>query len=278
MIQLRDNGEDPLALADDMIGVLYQLRLSKVVFDRLAAEPPQLPVQDSPLPELLAIRSTSQTASETRSTITSVQADADSARRQLASENARLHAYELLATALEERLDNLKTLSKTRATQTPVEVLQSQISDQGVQQQHYVQEGDLILRKLTTFINDNLAPMIAAEDLGGPPIGDLIEVSDEALGAGFTAKGKTKQSKSSGAENFDALAELGQQRREAASKEIRKLIRRLLRTFDDDTAAYIKLERESASSRYLVQASIAELHPHDALQMRLLEFTEDNLT
>lgn len=224
------------------------------------------------------MRSASQTTTETRKTITTVQTDAESARRQLASENARLHAYKLLAEALEERVGQLQALSRKRASQTPVEILQAQMDDQAVQQEFYVEEGDSLLAKLTAFIDNRLAFMIAAEDLDGPPIGDLIDVTDEMLGAGFTAKGKPRQPKSTGSEDVDTLAELGQQRRADASKEIRRLIRRLLRNYDDDTAAYLKLERESASSRYLVQASIAELHPDDALQMRLLRFTEDNLT
>lgn len=230
------------------------------------------------MPELLALRSASYIAVETRVIIPSALADVESIRRQSASENARLHAYHLLASALRERVETLRMMSGERAALMPTEILQTQIEDQGAQQEIYVDEGDLILEKLTAFINEHLASMLAAEDHGGPPVGDLVNITDEVLGAGFTAKGKTRQLKSSDIEGAEALAKMGQQRRAEASKEIRKLIRRLLRLFDSDKEAYITLGGETAASRYLIQANIAELHPDDALQMRLLNFTGDSLT
>lgn len=53
---------------------------------------------------------------------------------------------------------------------------------------------------MNDFINDYLAAMLAAEELGGPVVGDILDVPDTVLASGFTKKGKAKASKNAPSE------------------------------------------------------------------------------
>jgi hypothetical protein len=141
------------------------------------------------------------------------------------------------------------------------------------------------------FINDYLAAMIAAEELGGPVVGDMLDVEDDTLAAGFTKKGRAKSSK-------NPVSDKTRQRRidqiwgkktavaddedeeeppteaEAADAEMRKLIENLFATLvgPGGGKTYFQLERDSATSRFLVRAKVAQFHPKDARKLRLIDF------
>jgi hypothetical protein len=146
---------------------------------------------------------------------------------------------------------------------------------------------------MNDFINDYLAAMIAAEELGGPVVGDMLDVEDDVLAAGFTKKGRAKSSKK-------PVKEATRQRRidqiwgaapravgdgedggeeppteaEAADAEMRALIENLFatRVGRGGGKAYFLLQRDSAASRFLVRAKIAQFHPKDARRLRLVDF------
>jgi len=143
---------------------------------------------------------------------------------------------------------------------------------------------------MNDFVNDYLAAMLAAEELGGPVVGEMLDVEDDTLAAGFTRKGRPKST-----QKF--LSEKTRQRRidqiwgskaavddggkdeppteaEAADAEMRKLIENLFATLIGlgGGKAYFQLERDSAASRYLVRAKVAQFHPKDAKKLRLIDF------
>ena len=106
---------------------------------------------------------------------------------------------------------------------------------------------------------------------GGPPAGDSQKITDETLSAGFTSRGKPKQQRRSNEQHEMSSIQEGAQYRLSASRELRRLIRRLLKSYDENPTAYVDIEHESAVSRYVIQAKLAELNPDDALQMRLVD-------
>ncbi|RAL66903.1 hypothetical protein DID88_007685 [Monilinia fructigena] len=64
--------------------------------------------------------------------------------------------------------------------------------------QERVKEQRSLARKIhafNTFITTHLAPKLAAEELGGPIVGQLQSITPQTLTAGFTTQGKPKTSR-----------------------------------------------------------------------------------
>lgn len=145
---------------------------------------------------------------------------------------------------------------------------------------------------MNDFINDYLSSMLAAEELGGPVVGDMLDVEEDTLAAGFTRKGRAKASNK-------PVSDKSRQRRidqiwgskaaaivddeeppteaEVADAEMRGLIGNLFAILRGAGGgkAYFQLERDSAASRFLVRANIAQFHPKDATKLRLIDFGKE---
>ena len=155
---------------------------------------------------------------------------------------------------------------------------------------------------LKEFIEEHLAPMLAAEDIGGPVVGDQVEVADSTLEAGYTARGKERKASrvSSGQsagnkkqqQRIDELIHRGKSRRdgededgneeddarisnprEAAAQEMQSLLESLLSMAT--TSSYVELDQDSAASRFLVKAKIAQFHPRDSQKLRLIDVARE---
>jgi hypothetical protein len=140
---------------------------------------------------------------------------------------------------------------------------------------------------MNEFVEDHLSAMIAAEELGGPVVGDMLDPGNEELAAGFTKTGKAKSTKKAPPDSRrqktidqiwgknavtadgDPMTEA-----EAADSELRKLVESLFVTLTGSKGgkAYYQLERDSAAARFLVRAKIAQFHPKDAKKLRLIDF------
>ena len=148
------------------------------------------------------------------------------------------------------------------------------------------------MRFLRGFIKNDLAPMLAAEELGGPVVGELMDIDSEDLAGGFNAQGKLKKA-TKGALDQDKRqrrideiwgAATGGQRQEqgaedeisAAGQEMRTLIENLLNRLatarGDNSESYVTLERESAAARFLIRSKVAQFHPKDSSRIRLVDF------
>lgn len=136
---------------------------------------------------------------------------------------------------------------------------------------------------LKSFIDERLAAMLAAEDLGGPTVGDQLDISDAVLEAGYTAHGKEQKPKN----NAEDEMERGQRRidgylegdgprskRGTAGAEMHQLIEDLLQAASTSTS-YIELDRDSPASRFLVKAKIAQYHPRDSRRLRLIDVASE---
>lgn len=136
--------------------------------------------------------------------------------------------------------------------------------------------------------------MLAAEELGGPIVGDLSDIDEETLKTGFSRQGKARKlatgHPSSEAErqrridhlwgplNENEELETSQRtERNAAGSAFRLLCEDLLNAAAGDTASnpYVNINRETAAVRFLVRSKIAQFHPQDARKLRLVDFGQE---
>ena len=267
---------------------LRQLLAVKDAYKRLTPIAPFLPEQDSVLPALLAVRLLQQNVKGTKEAISSTQSEITKTNEILRREEANLNDATLLAQAMEDRTERLRAQQEDRLQKTPAQLARELIAAKRAQKNGYDAAAQTLGEAMNDFINDYLAAMIAAEELGGPVVGDILDVEDDTLAAGFTKQGRAKSTKK-------AVSDKTRQRRidqiwvnkaaieendkppteaEAADAEMRQLIENLFATLvgSGGGKAYYQLQRDSAATRFLVRAKIAQFHPKDATKLRLIDF------
>jgi hypothetical protein len=270
---------------------LQQLIAVKDAYQRLRPTATFLPSQGSVLPALLAARTLQQNVQGTKEAIVSTVDRNMKTEATLRREEANLHDANLLTQAMEHRIERLRAQHEDRSQKTPAQLARELIATKRAQKEKYDAQIQRLGEAMNDFINDYLSSMLAAEELGGPVVGDMLEVEDDALAAGFTKKGKAKSSKkpvsdksrqrridqiwgSTAAAVVEIEGEEPPTEAEAADAEMRQLIGNLFATLTGPGGgkAYFQLERDSAASRFLVRAKIAQFHPKDARKLRLIDF------
>ena len=269
-----------LSPSSNPIERLAQLQAMKQGYKSLTESKPDLPLKGSLIPLLLA-------AQEIESAVSDQKASLDSTVFQLhcASDHSKfgersLSDAKLLTSALESRIEKLEILQQERSTRPPGEAAREILIAKKKRKQKFKAETQRLLKCLEDFIASHLGAMIAAEELGGPVTGDVIEVDDAMLTAGFSSQGKPKTQKSNSQQSSDSK----RQRRideiwgrssnapasesDAASKQLQMLIADLLQ----HPGVYVDLRRDSAAARFLVRAKVAQFHPKDAQKLRLIDF------
>jgi hypothetical protein len=244
----------------------------------MTTEKPSLPTSGSVLPTLLATRTIQQSVSETKKNISTIQSQLETAERQVASEESRLSDAKLLTSSLEARTTRLKTAQSDKASQSSSEKAKELVRAKQKRKQTFQRETEKLQGALDDFIDGHLAAMLAAEELGGPVVGELTDVNDDMLTAGFSTQGKPKAPKTpvgSASEDkrqrrIDAIwgtADESRNEKDAAADEVRDLLEKLV-----SSGSYVELERDSAAARFLIRANVAQFHPKDARKLRLIDF------
>jgi hypothetical protein len=263
-----------------------QVRRAKKAYDALLQSETRLPSSGSPLPSLLAVDEASRLVKESKISISLTAEKLSADRQRLKAEEANLRDAQLIKDGLEKRIERLNAEKSSQVQKTPAQLAHDLVKEQ----QEKIERLDTATEELKTslykFVEDTLAPMLAAENLGGPTVGDAMEISEATLKAGYTSHGKPKKPKTpavgtsdSGQQRIDELvrrqtAQEGNEqatpmnKREAAAAEMRALLNALL----DADYSYIDLLHESAASRFLVRAKVAQFHPRDARKLRLIDF------
>ena len=294
LVQLKSQStvqlEDAAYASEDPRQKLQQLSAVKDAYTRFKPTATFLPSQDSVLPALLAARSIQQNVQGTKEAIASTQKQVTEAEATLRREEANLHDANLLTQAMENRIGRLRVQHEDRSQKTPAQLARDLIAAKRAQKGKCDAEMQRLGEAMNDFINDYLSAMIAAEELGGPVVGDMLDVEDDTLAAGFTKKGRAKSSKKpvsdktrqrridqiwgNKADAEDDEEEEPPTEAEAADAEMRKLIENLFATLigPGGGKAYFQLERDSAASRFLVRAKVAQFHPKDAKKLRLIDF------
>ncbi|KAF2629937.1 hypothetical protein BU25DRAFT_438352 [Macroventuria anomochaeta] len=267
---------------------LRQLLAVKDAYKRLTPIAPFLPEEGSVLPALLAARTLNQNVQGTKVAISSTQSKIANTDAILRREEANLNDANLLTQAMENRIERLRVQQEDRSQKTPAQLARELITAKRAQKDGYDAATQALGEAMNDFINDYLAAMIAAEELGGPVVGEMLNVEDDTLAAGFTKQGRAKSTKKT-------VSDKTRQRRidqiwgnkapieedeeppteaEAADAEMRQLIENLFATLigPGGGKAYYQLDRDSAATRFLVRAKIAQFHPKDAKKLRLIDF------
>ena len=149
----------------------------------------------------------------------------------------------------------------------------------------YEKDTKSLIRAFNKFVNEHLAGQLAAEELGGPIVGDILDINDEMLGAGFSTQGNPKKPKpitqASDAKRQGRKDEIwgsngegdtqDRTETELAGSELRALTEDLLNAAAEDGSPYVELKRDSAAARFLVRARVAAFHPDDASKLRLTD-------
>ncbi|KAJ9647051.1 hypothetical protein H2199_002037 [Coniosporium tulheliwenetii] len=267
-----------------------QLHVIKAAYDRLTAAELSLPARDSALPSLLATRNIQQTVSGTKAAIEADQEKLRLTQQDLQREQANLNDAKALTTALERRIERLRAQQREKDQRDPSQAARNLLREKQKTKQRYDQEAKNLRNALNDFVNHHLASMLAAEDLGGPVVGDLIDLDDDLLAAGFTHQGKPRAR----AKVKESLQEANRQRRidefceradqggeggsasekDAAAQEVQQLIDDLFGALlgEAGSGVYVELDGDSAAARFLVRAKVAQFHPKDARRLRLVDF------
>ncbi|KAF9768743.1 hypothetical protein IL306_013912 [Fusarium sp. DS 682] len=274
------------------VAVTEQARFIQAALKEVTESDPFLPSPGSLLPTLLALRKTHQTIQESNSYLASQRTSHEQLSRQLEADEARLKDQSLLGNALAARIQSLRDEMNAGTHVTPEEGAKEQLQELRTRKKAYDRETSKLMKVLLRFIDNHLAPMLAAEELGGPVVGDLVDIDGDHLAAGFNAQGKLKKPK----DNVDKddkrqrrIDEIWGQPKDgvagrqdeitAAAAEMKQLTEELLNTLaeahGDNSASYVQLTRESAAARFLVRSKVAQFHPKDATRLRLVDFGRD---
>ncbi|CCC06491.1 unnamed protein product [Sordaria macrospora k-hell] len=265
---------------------------------------PLLPFPDSVLPALLTLRKTSQTIAQTNSHLSSSSLLLDQQKRQLEDLKIEVREQNELQQALQARVELLRKGMEARKEMSLEEAAREELQKMEGERKKYDEETKKLVRELNWFIEEYLGPLLAAEEMGGPVVGEMMDLDAEDLEAGFNARGKLKKGrakKTDGNEEGDKkqrrIDEIwggaredpeegrerngGKRKREgdeasAAGAEMRTLIEKLMnKSMDaggDSSAAYVRIEKETAAARFLVRSKVAVFHPRDATRLRLVDF------
>ncbi|KAK4252261.1 hypothetical protein C7999DRAFT_36792 [Corynascus novoguineensis] len=262
----------------------------------MTEEGPYMPPAGSPLPALLAMRRAQQTIAETSEHADSEAASLEQLQQRIEAEQANLREQQALQAALESRIQSLREDLENREDKTEEQIAKERMAELKKEKDRWDKQTSSLMRELNWFIGEHLGPMLAAEELGGPVVGALMDIEPEDLSAGFSAQGKLKKTKGQPDQDRrqrriddiwgprDEQGQTGTRSRErdeaaAASAEMRdlteQLLNKLMEAGGDNSAAYVDLPRESAAARFLVRSKVAVFHPKDARRLRLVDFGRD---
>lgn len=217
--------------------------------------------------------------------------DLKKTQKRLGEERSDLNDAKLIQNGLETRMASLQSEIEERSQRTPGQIAKEMIQEMRNKKNHYDSETGKLVKAFNGFIDEHLAPMLAAEELGGPIVGESLGIDEDMLKGGFNSQGRAKRSKNGVNEDkrqsrIDEIwgprpPELGKTKepwneKRAAAAEMRELTEQLLNSLVEadgsGPGAYVELERESAAARFLVRSKVARFHPKDAKRLRLVDF------
>ncbi|CAI4216753.1 unnamed protein product [Parascedosporium putredinis] len=194
--------------------------------------------------------------------------------RELDKSRADLEDQEALEAALEKRLETLRSEDVHGTTVAPEDIARQRLEELRKEKQYYSKETTRLFKAYKTFVEDKLAPLLAAEELGGPVAQKVKPAQnedkrqrrlDELWGTGG------EQQRQAGSGEWDEKV--------AAGMEMKRLTEDLLNQLVDAkgnaAASYVILEKESSAARFLVRAKVAQFHPKDATRLRLIDFGKE---
>lgn len=264
-----------------------QAQILKTAFDDVTNSEPFLPFPGSLLPALLALRKTHQTIQESKVFLASQTETTERIRKRLKDDESALKDQQLLNGALKQRIETLRTEANSGVSAQPEDEARKRIEELRRKKQKYSKETSKLMKSLNRFIDEHLAVMLAAEAMGGPVVGDLMDADAEEIAAGFNAQGKLRKpkgeiNKDKNQRRIDDIwgpSDGSGKKRDvatAAGEEMRQLTEELLNKLVEakgsSSDAYVRLPYETASARFLIRSNVAQFHPKDAMRIRLVDY------
>jgi hypothetical protein len=264
-------------------------------YESLTPMKPNLPSPDSPLPSLLALRLTHKTLQATKYSLAQTHIDLRNVEQRLEKENADLEDATSIGKSLEKRIDILLGEIQERSQKSPSQVARETIKDLKKKKATYESETGQMVRSFNRFVDDYLAVMLAAEELGGPVVGEIVDPEELDLESGLDSQGQPKKLQGGSVAGDkrqrrideiwgEKVVEKGRSEeprevKRAAASEMRELTEQLLNNLVEADGGggdtYVELSRESAAARFLVRAKVGQFHPKDARRLRLIDFGRD---
>ncbi|KAF5875410.1 uncharacterized protein Bfra_003864 [Botrytis fragariae] len=262
---------------------------------------PLPPTPKSILPALLAHRTTTSCIQETQECITTSSHDLSTTTTLLQKEKSDHQDALSIQSALQSRISALTTQLTQQTQKSPSQIFFELQSSFQTGKTHYDTETGNLIRAFNSFIDAHLASMLAAEELGGPIVGEMLSITPQTLIAGFSTQGKPKKPKenpnmdkrqrrideiwgpkpSLDQDDDDEEEEEEEEWDEtrAAAAEMRELAEQLLNGLleadESGSGGYVTLERDSAAARFLVRSKVAQYHFKDARKLKLVDFEKD---
>jgi hypothetical protein len=226
---------------------------------------------------------------ETQEAIANTEADYKQIMQRLDKEQSDLADAKLIQHEIQSRIILLQEDIQKRTQRPPGQIAKEMITELKQKKKHYDSETSKLVKAFNAFIDDHLAAMLAIEELGGPIVGQLVDVDEELLEGSFSTQGKPKKARPSEDKRQRRIDEIWGPRPEddrrmsepwdekrAAAGEMRELTEQLLNSLVEadgkGASAYVDLPRESAAARFLVRSKVAQFHPRDARKLRLIDF------
>ncbi|KAF9888212.1 hypothetical protein FE257_009207 [Aspergillus nanangensis] len=262
-----------------------EVRRAKNAYDSLLKADANLPKPESSLPPLLAVEETSHLVKESKAYVSMTAARLSTNRERLNIEEANFRSAQVIRDGLQNRIKDIRTEKTSKSKKTPSQLARDFIGDQELKKDEIDMSIEDLKKTLHDFVDNTLAPMLAAEDLGGPTVGDVEDISDAVLERGYTSHGKPKKPKATETSHDNTQRRIDEllprqndgrenerphstNKREAAAAEMHDLLDKLF----EAGASYIDLPSESAASRFLVRVKVAQFHPRDARRLRMIDF------
>lgn len=245
----------------------------------------------SPLPALLALRNLYRIIQEITSSLEEAETESAVVERRVQKEEADLNDAKIVTECLKIRATLMRMASQKHMQKSPSHLTHEMMRKLNKEKARYDTETGELIKALNSFIDTYLAAMLAAEEMGGPVVGEMLSVDDLTLEAGFNTKGRVKTNqrfvdKDRRQLKIDKIwsnrtTDLAQipnslDERQVAAAEVRELIEELLNQAVDVGGrvlnGYVQMRAESAAARFLVRSKVAQFHPKDAGRLRLVDF------
>ncbi|KAM3504472.1 hypothetical protein MY11210_008338 [Beauveria gryllotalpidicola] len=283
-----------------ILSPIAQVQVITAALDQVTNAEPFVPIAGSLLPSLVAMRKTHAVIAGSNALVEEQTRSQEAQRKQLEADGAALKDQNLIHEALTARIASLQEELNTNADVTPGDAVSEKRAELKQKAKDYSRRKRQLMIDLLAFMERELAPLLVAEEMGGPVVGDLMDVDARDLAAGFTAQGKLRKTGrgdtglDKGQRRIDEIwasskdsagarrATVDDQRRrplndvEAAAEEMRWLTEQLLNKMTEAAGntedAYVTIGRESAAVRFLIRSKVAQYHPRDISRIKLIDF------
>ncbi|TGZ82777.1 hypothetical protein EX30DRAFT_394049 [Ascodesmis nigricans] len=220
--------------------------------------PAYIPPPTSPLNTLLALRHVLNTITTSRTLLPTAKSHHSSALSTLSTAKQLLAEEQLLTSALEVRIAELRDRHPSSSASSSVNETQELVKLE--KETRKLISGSM--KALMKFIDHHLVPELEVEESGGAVTGAQPEP-------------KAGETKSKRQKKIDEMFRKREEEGRGIGVEFKELLEELMNRCVEGGDPWVRVERESAGLRFLVRSEIAILNKRDARKVRLVDFASE---